>query len=497
VHGHERRTLAEAFRDAWETWPSRTALTHRGRATTYADLCDTAGALAAGYAGLGVQPGERIVCSISNRPEHIAALAAAWLCGAVHVGVDFESTVPELSRVIDLTEAKVLVWEPTVPIAPLLAAHPDLTVVAVDAPDAVGCRSIAQLVAAGGAPPVAEPAPSDPALVFISSGTTGAPKATIGWHGNLAGRWTRLGGWLGFEPNDVHLVQLPLAHGFGLLTAMAGLLSGGTLVLLDRFSTGAVLAAVRDEHVTVLNGAPAHFRLVLDRFEHAADVESLRLSIGTAAAFSPQLVREIRERLGVDMVVMYGSSEGIGVATNNQDDILLGAVGRPAAESVAIVGPEREPLPVGEVGQIAFSRAVFPVRYWDERDTNGDGWYYSGDLGRLDEEGRLYVHGRLKHQIDRGGLKVDPVEVEAALLRCDDVSDAAVIGVPNPILGESVCACVVPRDGALPTLAELRMRLAGELAPYKLPEELRVVERIPRTPLGKIAVGSLTELVAG
>ncbi|MFL5963734.1 MAG: class I adenylate-forming enzyme family protein [Gaiellaceae bacterium] len=490
-------TLAEALRDAWETWSGRTALVHRGQATTYADLRDTAVAIAAGYAGLGVRPGDRIVCSASNRPEHVAALAAAWLCGAVHVGLDFESTLPELARVIELTEAKMLVLEPTGPIAPLLAAHPDLTVIALDAQDRAGCPSIADLVAAGGAPPAAPPAPSDPALVFISSGTTGAPKATIGWHGNLAGRWTRLGGWLGFEPDDVHLVQLPLAHGFGLLTAMAGLLRGGTLVLLDRPSTGGVLAAVRDEQVTVLNGAPAHFRLVLDRLEDAGDVESLRLGIGTAAAFSPQLVRAIRERLGVDLVIMYGSSEGIGVATKDQDDILLGAVGRPATESVAIVGSEREPMPVGEVGEIAFSRAVFPVRYWRDGDTNGDAWYYSGDLGRLDEEGRLFVHGRLKHQIDRGGLKVDPVEVEAALLRCGDVRDAAVIGVPNPILGESVCACVVPRTGARLTLADLRTLLAGDLAPYKLPEELRLVERIPRTPLGKTAVGSLSELVAG
>ena len=489
-------TLATALRAAWEAWPERTALVHRGRATTYAELRDRASALAGGYASLGVRPGDRIACSVSNRPEHVAALGAAWLCGAVHVGVDFESTTPELSRVLEITGAKVLVWEPAVPVEPLLAAHPGLTVLTVGGAHS-GCATVEELAAAGARAPRVEPGPGDAALVFVSSGTTGAPKATVGWHGNLAGRWSRLGSWLGFEPRDVHLVQLPLAHGFGLLTAMAGLLTGGTLALLERFSTDGVLAAVREERVTVLNGAPAHFRLVLDRLRDTRDVESLRLSIGTAAAFTPSLVREIRERLGVDMIVMYGSSEGIGVATKDQADILLGAVGRPAAESVAIVATDRTPLALGEVGEIAFSRSVFPVRYWGDGGETDDGWYYSGDLGRLDEEGRLYVHGRLKHQIDRGGLKVDPVEVEAALLRCEDLRDAAVIGVANPVLGESVCACVVPRDGAVPTLDEVRARLSAELAPFKLPEKLCVVDRIPRTPLGKVAVGTLSELVAG
>ncbi|MBV9019613.1 MAG: hypothetical protein JOZ71_02755, partial [Ktedonobacteraceae bacterium] len=122
------------------------------------------------------------------------------------------------------------------------------------------------------------------------------------------------------------------------------------------------------------------------------------------------------------------------------------------------------------------------------RDTieSGNGWYYSGDLGRLDDEGRLYVFGRLKHQIDRGGLKIDPVEVEAALLECPGVSDGAVIGLPNPILGETVCACVVPMAEQEPSLKQVRMVLSSMLAPYKLPEELCILYTIPRTRIGKV-----------
>jgi non-ribosomal peptide synthetase component E (peptide arylation enzyme) len=126
-----------------------------------------------------------------------------------------------------------------------------------------------------------------------------------------------------------------------------------------------------------------------------------------------------------------------------------------------------------------------------EETNGGSGWYYSGDLGRLDDEGRLYVLGRLKYQINRGGLKVDPVEVEGALLRCPEVSDAAVIGLPNPILGESVCACIVPAPEQVPSLEQFRTILGHMLAPYKLPEELCIMEHIPRTRLGKVDLGRL------
>src|SRR5262249_45148632 len=182
------------------------------------------------------------------------------------------------------------------------------------------------------------------------------------------------------------------------------------------------------------------------------------LSVGTAAPFPPELVRSIYEVLGVEFMFMYGSSEGVGTATTDREDVMRGSVGRPAPGSVIVVGPDRNPLPAGEVGELAFSRRVFPVNYWGEvRQT--EGWYYSGDLGRLDADGRLYVYGRLKHQIDRGGLKVDPVEVELALLGCDGVWDGAVIGTPNPALGESVCACVVPAPGRVITLDGLRRAL--------------------------------------
>lgn len=186
--------------------------------------------------------------------------------------------------------------------------------------------------------------------------------------------------------------------------------------------------------------------------------------------------------------------------------MLSGSVGVPMPGSVAILDSEGAAVPVGRSGEIAFARECNPVRYWlpasDGRPAGpapeqGTGWYHSGDLGRFDEMGRLFVLGRIRAQINRGGQKVDPVEVEHALLRCPGVDDVAVLGVANPVLGEVVCACVVPAPGHAVTLPELRGTLGAELARYKLPEELRILDRIPRTGLGKVDTERLRAELSG
>ncbi|UQU67725.1 fatty acid--CoA ligase family protein [Couchioplanes caeruleus] len=499
-------TLADALSAAWRRRPDREALVCPHHRLTYEAMARAARRLAGIYAWYGIAPGDRIVCAVGNRCEHLVAMAAAWSYGAVHVAADHRCTGAELTAIAGKTRAAALLYEPSGDrqnpfrtAAEVRRRVPGLRVVAVtehlmpnDYPrwSLDGDGAPAELP-----PPGAGPAPADPAVVFISSGTTGTPKATVGFHGNLARRWPGLARWQGFGPDDVHLVQLPLSHGFGMMMALAGLLGGGRLVLLDHFSAENALRAVTDEGVTVLNGAPAHFTMLLDRLGERHRVDSVRLAVGTAGRFPPGLVNAVWERFGADLTIMYGSSEAVGVATSDPEDVLRGSVGRPEPGSVTIVGPDRAPLPVGEVGEVAFSRGVFPVRYWTSGDDavaprqpepRPDEWYYSGDLGHLDERGRLYIHGRIKHQIDRGGLKIDPTEVELALLRCPEVADAAVLGRPDPVVGETVCACVRPADGRVPTLAGVRAALAGVLAPFKLPEELCLLDEIPRTAIGKV-----------
>lgn len=513
-------TLAGALEATWTRRADAVALVFGEQKMTYGQLGESILSLASAQAHLGIPAGSRIVCSVSNRPEKVIALGGAWASGAVHVGVDYQFTASELSAVIGLTGASALIYEPVhdadepfLPLETLRKEYPELKIiVAGDLPvpgDYVAMSDLLQSKATISESESAGPSPQDPALIFISSGTTGIPKATVGYQGNLAQRWQRLAGWLRFGPDDVHLVQMPLSHGFGLMMTMGALLTGGQLVLMNDFKADAALKLIQSERVTVLNGSPTHFKMILNRLEKQHyDVGSLRFSVGTAAFFPAALVQQIWDKLGVKFMFMYGSSEGVGVATTEQDDILLGSVGKPAPGAAIIVDSNHEPLPVGETGEIAFSRKIYPIKYWGEGGheslasalkTAGDNeasWYYSGDLGRMDEDGRLYVFGRLKHQIDRGGLKIDPVEVEAALLQHPYVSDAAVIGLPNPILGEIACACVVPSSGKTLTLDEIRSFLSSDLAPYKLPEELCVLDYMPRTQIGKVDLKKLRELVA-
>lgn len=496
--------LDERIEEAALRAPERVAMVHGGTGITYAELMRAVDVLAAGYRARGLRRGDRVLCQVSNRPEHIIAMVAAWRIGAIHVGVDHQLTSSEVTQLVALTDAAALVHEPRdgdadalgVPRA-VAAAHPAVALYTVGRADGPYARLETVMRSAtltNGTTRMAddEATPANaPAVILVTSGTTGIPKTPIGRHADLIEGWDGFAEELRFGPDDVHLGHLPLTHGFGMSLAYMALSTGGRLVLTPRFAADDAVRLIRSEGITVLSGSPAHFIILLKHLDRGEDdVRTLRTGIGSASAFPPPLLRRIFDDLGMDLMLMYGSSEGAGVVTMDRSDMLLGAAGRPVPGYVSIVGPDHEPLSVGEIGEIAFNRDVGDVEYFSEVGAPdgalAGGWYYSGDLGRMDEEGRLYVLGRLKHQIDRGGLKVDPGEVEQALLRLPPVLDAAVIGTANPVLGETVCACVVPAAGQPLTLDAVRTALRDDLAPYKLPEELCVLEVLPRTALGKV-----------
>lgn len=511
-------TLAAALTDATRRWPDRPAIQFEDQVTTYAGLADLVAALSAAYHGFGVRRGDRVVCQAGNRPEHLVAAATAWHCAAVHVAADHELPGQELCGYLQRTDAKALLYGPiagaTDPYEPLRIVrkrHPDVHVIVVGGDPLPGTVAFHDLVEAAPAPGPVSPNPptaDDPAAIFTTSGTTGSPKMPMGYHGKLHRSWTRLGDELSFGPDDVHLGYLPLAHGLGLMLMTAAMMKGGKIVLLERFSATAVLRLVERERATVLHGSPTHFKLLLDRLDgEPCDIGSLRIGVASGAAFTPVMLRSIFDRMDMDLMLMYGASEGVGVGTTDRVEMLGGSVGQPVPGSVAIVDESGELLPAGRSGEIAFSRAMSAVRYWKApRDgvpagpapEQATGWYHTGDLGRIDEDGLLYVLGRVKDQINRGGLKVDPLEVQEALLRCSGIADAAVLGVASPVLGEAVCACVVPVAGRKVTLHALRDALGRELARHKLPEELRILSRIPRTSLGKVDAELLrAEVAAG
>lgn len=454
--------LAPSLEDACERWSGRPALTHRGMTLTYEALWKKVVGLAGAYRRLGVHPGDRVVCQLPTSAEHLIAMNAAWAAGAVYGGADSDLTGPELSWLVGHTQAAAAVYQPRAdatdalgPVRAVRADHPSVVVLAeAQGAEDLGCQSLPELLASPLEPAPERPsqlfAAHDTALILMTSGTTGKPKGVIETLPSIRAKAQFFTDAFAPGPDDVHLMYLPIAHAFGLKLCMTALLSGGRLVMLDRFSPTEALRLVTEEQVTVVSGTPTHYKLLVANHDPAHHrVDTLRWAVAAAAPLQPPLLEEVYGKLGVEMLFVYGCTEGFLTVTTDRDEIFAGSVGRQVFRgpegtapdgSIAVVDPDGgRPLPPGEVGEIVFG-ARRPVPYWKEPDAATDGWYRTGDLGRIDPEGRVYVVGRLKDLVNRGGLKVAPGEVETELVRHPGVADGAIVGTPDPVLGEAVCA---------------------------------------------------------
>jgi acyl-CoA synthetase (AMP-forming)/AMP-acid ligase II len=501
-------TLGEAIGLSYQRFSDRPALSWQGATTTYAELGQAVSAVAAAYRALGVNKGDRVLCQLPNGPEILTSAMAAWKLGAIHVGADRDLTAVEMRALAGWLRPALVVSDPrsSASLAPGMVPDADRdlspSVLVLDAAGdvriGVGYRWSALVAGPGDGGDAAPLALDDPAVILLTSGTTGRPKGVVRHHGQLLTHWTTTATMLEASPTDGHLAQLPLTHGFGFGLAVAALLTGGRLLPVDHFSASETLALIGLEKVTVLNGTPTHFARLLDVHDPSIhDVASLRSGAGSAARFPVPLLRRMFETFDLRFVHTYGCSEGLGWKTVDRNEMLKGSAGKPPPDRVQVVGPNWESLPPGDVGEIVV-RKTHAVEYWGQQEAAappGDGgWHRMGDRGSIDEAGLLYVLGRAVHRVGRGGLGIDPVEIEAVLAVHPDLMDAAVVGVPHPTLGEVVCACVVPRRGARVELDELRSYLAPSLAQHKLPERLRVIEQVPRTRIGKVDVAGLRSM---
>lgn len=511
--------IAPSVAAACERWADRPAVTHAGRTLTYAQLWTQIRKVAATWRALGVRPGDRVVCQMPTSLEHVVLIAAAWECGAVHVGVHRDTAPAELADVVRDVQASVLVFQPppdaaagSDALAGVRAAReawPSVRVVVHASTPEPGDIALTDIL--NDPPPrdrqLARPldAPSDTDLLLLTSGTTGRPKAVMESLPALLAKVDLFADALNATPDDVHLLYLPLNHAFGLKLALNSLLSGGRLVCLERFSPDRTLEVIADERVTVISGSPTHFALLLRALDTGRhELNSVRWAVSAAATLPPTLAADIYARFGCDIFSVYGSSEGFLTVTSDPDDIRAGSVGThvfrgpegsPPDGRVAVLRSGRE-VSAGEVGEIAYGAAT-PVRYWDTSRSAADGWYRTGDLGRIDDKGRLYVCGRLKEVVNRGGLKVACAEVETQLSDHPAVAECAIVPAPDAVLGEAICACVaVLPEAAVPTLEGVRSFLGARLSRHKLPDELCLMTALPRTALGKLDRQALIAVVA-
>ncbi|MGH7539808.1 MAG: class I adenylate-forming enzyme family protein, partial [Gemmatimonadota bacterium] len=342
-------------------------------------------------------------------------------------------------------------------------------------------------------PPALDPE-TEPYAILYTPGTTGTPKGVVLTHANLTRTASATADALGLGPDDVTLCSVPLFHIFGLSAALGTtLVSGGALVLQDRFDAGEALDLIERHGVTVQHGVPTMFVMELREPDlERRDLSTLRTGIIAGAPVAEELVRRVRERLVPDLEIAYGLTEtSPTVSITRADDPpaqRAQTVGRPIPGiELRVLEEGGEPLPSESVGELAVRGFNVMQGYFRQPSRTAeamtpDGFLRTGDLAMIDAEGYLHIVGRKSDVIIRGGYNVHPREIEDLLRSHPAVEEAVVLGVPNEVLGELICACVVPVEGALITEDELRDLCRDSVADYKVPDMIRFHATFPTAP---------------
>jgi len=342
---------------------------------------------------------------------------------------------------------------------------------------------------------VVDRAEDDLAVILYTSGTTGTPKGAELTHGNLCSNVATVLEMFSISTDDVVLGALPLFHSFGQTCSMnAGIKGGACLTLLPRFEPAKALEIFARDKVTIFMGVPTMYSALLhDPHAAEADVSSLRMCVSGGASLPGELMRAFEEQFGCPILEGYGLSETSPVASFNQPghERKVGSIGTPVPSvEMKIVGEDGEELPQGEPGEIAIKGPNVMKGYWNRPDATAEvmrgDWFLSGDVGKKDEDGYYFIVDRIKDLIIRGGYNVYPREIEEVLYEHPAIREAAVVGLPHDELGEEVGAAVSLKEGADASADEIRAFVKEQVAAYKYPRSLWIVDDLPKGPTGKI-----------
>ncbi|WP_181019910.1 AMP-binding protein [Nonomuraea typhae] len=481
---------------------------------TMRDLREQAAAVGRGLMALGVGPGDRVAIWGLNDASWVVHAFGIWDAGGVIVPLSARYKGFEAAEMITKTGAEVLVvgeGPGGAALGDLLPPLPGVRHVvgfdevrqAASGPGAVGRAALGSGRAWTGAGALDVEARAlavrsdDLCEIMSTSGTTGTPKGVMLDHAQvLRGYWD----WaeiVTLGPGDRYPVIAPFNHGFGLNAGMiACVLRRATMMPIGTFTPDGLMALVESGKVSILAGPPTMFYRLLDELDQRdRDVSSLRVAICGAAAVPATLITRLVERVGLErMINAYGLMEGTVVSMTRAGDpieVIASSTGRvvPGIE-VKIVGLAGEEVPSGGRGEI-LQRGYGVMRgYWGEPEktaevVDADGWLHTGDIGVLDELGNLSIVDRKKELYIVNGFNVSPAEVEALLLREGSLAQVAVVGVPDSVSGEAGCAFVVPRSGASVTAAGLVSWARANMAGYKVPKRVIVVDELPANPNGK------------
>lgn len=504
MHTHDILTIAAAI------VPDRAAVTFDDRQTTFEELAARANRLANALAERGVAAGDRVAVVNVNTPQHIELYFAAARLDAIYVPLNFRDRAEELRFPLEHTAPKLIMTGARyVPLICELNPTSD-TLIVVDGPTSEGWLAYDDVLAQGAEDELRFPEgdPENTAVLLFTAGTTGRPKAVMLSHLSFTEFMLT-----NVDPPDPDseertLLSMPMHHIAGLQAALASVYGGRSMVLERQFEAGEWMEFVERHRVSRALMVPTMLKQVLDHADFATrDLSSLAVITYGGASMPPPLIeRAIFAFPGAQFINAFGQTEtGSTIAMVPPEDHVLegpselvakhrkhlASIGKPLPDvEVRVVDGEGVDVGVEMTGEIVARGPRLMSGYWGQADATAEairgGWLYTGDLGYVDEDGYVYLEGRAKDFIKRGGEMVAPEEVENVIHDIDGVAECAVVGLPDETWGERVVAVVVVEPGASVGEDAVQRACQAHLAGFKRPEHVIFVDALPRNPLGKV-----------
>ncbi|HEY0938064.1 MAG TPA: long-chain fatty acid--CoA ligase [Trebonia sp.] len=491
--------LAVMLRESARRAPAATAVILGEAKLSYAQLDELSDRAAAGLAAAGVAPGDRVGLQLPNIPQFVIAYFGILKAGGVVVPMNVLLKAPEIEFQLRDSGARVLItygaFLDESAKAAEAAALTSLYVVSAAGAPAAGLAFEALLAGDPPGPQLALRSPADPAVIIYTSGTTGTPKGAVLSHITLYLNADVPGRLFEFSAGDTVVVALPLFHVFALSSIMnTCVLLGGTMSLVPRFEPGAVLDLIQRDRATIFMGVPTMY-IALLQTPGDRDFSSLRVAISGGAPIPAEVIDAFEARFSIPILEGYGLSETASTTTFNisATERKVYSVGKPIwGVSVQVWDAGARPLPAGagHVGEVVVRGPNVMTGYHNNPEATAKafagGWFHTGDLGYLDEDGFLFIVDRIKDLIIRGGYNIYPREVEEVIYAHPAVAEVAVIGVPDPMMGEEVRAIVAVKPGQSVTEAELIEFVKQRIAAYKYPRTVEFRDTLPKNATGKI-----------
>ena len=516
-------TIPQLVDDAAERFGDLEAFVDGDLRWTFADYRDQIHAAARALMARGIGPGDRIAVWAPNVAEWAVAALGGHCAGAVLVPINTRFKAREAGHLLDRTSARILFtvtdFLDTDYVALLRDADQgtgleEVVVLRGAVPE--GCTSWQEFMAAGDSIHDTDRAArsagvdgDDLCHLMFTSGTTGSPKGAMLRHSAICRAFESWSDVIGLRAGDRYLVVNPFFHAFGLNAGiLACLMRGVTLVPHPVFDVPAVMRRIGEERITMFPGPPAIYQTILNHPGiDGFDLSSLRLAVTGAATIPVQMIHDMRDRLGFEKVVTgYGLTESSGIATmcrHDDDPALIASTSGRAIDDVEVrvVDPDGSQCPAGQAGEVLVRGYNVMVGYLDDPDQTDeaidpDGWLHTGDIGVMDENGYLDITDRAKDMFINGGFNVYPAEVEQLMGAHPDIGQVAVVGVPDERLGEVGMAFVVPATGSTPDPAGILAWCMAEMANYKAPRHVEVVDALPMNASGKVLKFELRERAA-